>query len=53
MNIPHAEVKRRNDRVIVMYIRGYTRKQLAYRFKISYDSVKKIIYMIDRRRTPR
>lgn len=49
MNHPHEDVRRRNVRVLYFYMKGITRKQLAIRFRITYELVKKITRGIERR----
>lgn len=49
MNQVRPAVTRRNQRIIFFYKLGLTRKNLAYRFRLNYEVVKKIIQGIERR----
>lgn len=53
MNYPNAGIRRRNERLIIFYHSGISRKQLALRFRLTYELVKKILCKIERRRYPR
>jgi uncharacterized protein (DUF433 family) len=53
VNTPRRDIEIRNAKIIVYYTIGLTRKQLARKYHLTYDCIKKILRYVERRALPR